>query len=255
MERFPVIVVGSGPAGLATAQQLSKRAISHVVLERGDTCAHVWRNLYDSLTLHTGRHLSTLPDLPFPKGTPLFPSRSTFVAYLDQYVEHFALPVRTGVEVTRATYADGEWRLETSAGPFVCSVLVCAAGIVSTPVTPEIPGREDFGGSVSHAWSYRRPEPLRGRRVLVVGVGNTGGEIAPEIATVAEQVDVAVRSGAMAVPKKMFGVPIQYQGWLLAFFPRWVMRLFARGTAWLGTLVRGPSPLPPAAASSGDCPH
>ena len=94
----PVLIVGAGPAGLATARELGERAVRCRVLERGPTPAHVWHNLYDSLRLHTGRHLSALPGLRFPRGTSLFPSRSEFTAYLERYRDTFDIDVATGTE-------------------------------------------------------------------------------------------------------------------------------------------------------------
>ncbi|HKH92228.1 MAG TPA: NAD(P)-binding domain-containing protein, partial [Gemmatimonadaceae bacterium] len=98
-DRSPVVVVGAGPAGLATSAELRRRNIEHMVLERGDTVGHSWANLYDSLTLHTGKHLSALPRMPFDRRVPLFPSRRDFVDYLHRYVEVLELPIETGCTV------------------------------------------------------------------------------------------------------------------------------------------------------------
>src|SRR5262245_61283182 len=94
------LVIGAGPAGLATSHELARLRIAHTVLERGDTIAHTWTRLYDSLVLHTGKHLSALPGLPYPKATPLFPSRVNFIAYLNAYADTFHLSVDTHADVT-----------------------------------------------------------------------------------------------------------------------------------------------------------
>src|SRR5215207_6234188 len=95
-ERHAVVVVGGGPAGLATSAELRRRRIEHVILERGDAAGHTWMHLYDSLTLHTGKHLSSLPGMSFDRRVPLFPKRSDFVAYLHRYLEVMELPLETG---------------------------------------------------------------------------------------------------------------------------------------------------------------
>ena len=109
-------MIGAGPAGLATSQELVRRGIDHVVLERGDTLGHTWANLYDSLVLHTGKHLSSLPGLAFPRTTRLFPSRRDFLHYLEEYARRFDLPIRAAAEVETVTRLDGQWHLRTNAG-------------------------------------------------------------------------------------------------------------------------------------------
>ena len=151
--------------------------IEHVVLERGDAAGHSWTNLYDSLTLHTGKHLSALPRMSFDRRVPLFPSRRDFVAYLHRYVEVFELPIETGRTVTAVEReGDGGWSGPTAAtSPRATSSWRRASS--PAPRMPSVPGRERFRGRVMHSVEYRRPAGFEGRRVLVVGVGNSGGEI------------------------------------------------------------------------------
>src|SRR5215211_6947807 len=108
-DHYSVVVVGGGPAGLATSAELCQRRIEHVVLECGDTVGHSWANLYDSLTLHTGKHLSALPRVPFDRRVPLFPSRGDFVAYLHRYAEVLGLPIETGRSVIAVERRNDEW--------------------------------------------------------------------------------------------------------------------------------------------------
>ena len=110
------VVIGAGPAGLATSREFRRHGIDHVVLERGDTLGHTWANLYASLVLHTGKHLSSLPGLSFPRTTRLFPSRHDFLHYLHEYARRFDLPVRTGADVETVERADGHWRVRTQGG-------------------------------------------------------------------------------------------------------------------------------------------
>src|SRR2546425_11258164 len=91
LEPGRVLVVGAGPAGLATSQQLRARGVPHRVLERGDDVGHTWANLYDSLTLHTGKHMSGLPGMPLPRSAPLFVPREEFLHYLRRYARAFEI--------------------------------------------------------------------------------------------------------------------------------------------------------------------
>ena len=226
-DHYPVVVVGGGPAGLATSAELRRRRIEHVVLERGEAAGHTWMNLYDSLTLHTGKHLSTLPGMSFDRSVPIFPSRHDFVSYLHRYVEVFELPIETGRTVTAMERNGDTWVVRTDAGTVRARDVVIATGIVAGPRMPSVAGREQFRGRVMHSVEYRRPAGFQGRRVLVVGVGNSGGEIGSELANAGAHVTVAVRSGANVVPLQLGGIPIQY----LAFAMRGLPRAARRGIA------------------------
>jgi len=243
------IVVGAGPAGLATSRALARAGIGHRVLERGAEPGHTWAHLYDSLVLHTGRHLSSLPGLAFSSGTPLFPTRRVFVDYLQRYAQIFRLPIETAADVIAAGRAGDRWQLRLRSGAVVESrTLVVATGIVANPHIPEIPGREHFTGRVIHSAAYRRPDGMVGRRVLVVGAGNSAGEISVELARHGADVSLAVRSGAAVVPRELFGIPIQYLSVLVSPLPRSFVQ---RATTMIGGL-RGPRVLPPPPAT--DCP-
>lgn len=222
------------------------------MLERGDQPAYVWANLYDSLTLHTGRHMSGMPGRRMPRAVPLFPPRAAFVHYLHDYARDFALPVRVGVDVRQIRPADGEWIVATADTEIRARALVMATGIVSGPRIPDIPGREAFAGQVLHSSAYRRPGDIIGRRVLVVGAGNSGGEIASELARAGYAVDIAVRTGVNVVPREIAGVPIQYLVFLLRRFPRGVQERIAAAVRVMGEKRRGPSPLPPSAVGPLD---
>ena len=115
VESFDVVIVGSGPGGLAVSQQLTARNIRHVILEKGDHPAWMWGQVYDSLRLHTGKHLSSLPGMPFPAETSLFPTRSEFTSYLHNYAAGFQLPVRAGIEATGLRRENGKWMGEYGA--------------------------------------------------------------------------------------------------------------------------------------------
>lgn len=230
-ENLPVLIVGGGPAGLATAASLARRGIACRVLERGNRLGYSWSNAYDSLTLHTGKHLSVLPGMRFPSGTPLFPSKDDFLRYLDEYARRHRVKVETDREVQRATREAGSWVVDCNGERIHAASLVMATGIMANPRAPDIPGRSRFAGRVLHSVEYRRPAEFVGRRVLMVGVGNSGGEIASELAHAGATVTVAVRSGANVVPRQIAGIPTQYLAFALRRLPR-------RGRLWIAERVQ-----------------
>jgi len=243
-DHYPVVVVGGGPAGLATSAELRRRSVEHVVLERGDTIGYSWANLYDSMTLHTGKHLSHLPRMAFDWRVPLFPSRRDFVEYLQRYVEVLELPVETNRNVTGIERRDDEWLVRTDRGDIVARAVVIATGIIASPRLPDIPGRERFRGRVMHSIEYRRPAGFAGRRVLVMGDGNSAGEIGSELANAGARVTIAVRSGANVVPRQIAGIPIQYVAFAMRALPGRTRTVIAGLFGRFTELLRGQPVLP-----------
>ena len=230
---LPVLVIGAGPAGLATAAELTRRRLPFRLLERGPSLGSTWENLYDSLVLHTGRHLSTLPGRSYASGTPLFPSRQHFLRYLREYARAFSIAVDVERDVVALRRSSRGWCATLGDGTLVeAGSVVVATGIVANPRTPDIPGRELFRGHVLHSVDYRRADPFLGQRVLVVGVGNSGGEIGSELARAGVDVTMLVRSGANVVPLTIAGIPIQYLSSVVRTLPRpaqeWVVRQVQR---------------------------
>ena len=247
-----VLVIGAGPGGLATSQQLAARNIAHRVVERGDVVGYTWANLYDSLTLHTGKRMSNLPGRRFPDHYATFVPRPDFWEYLRGYAAAFGLPVATQSPVTRLERAGDGWVATTPQGDLRARAVVMATGIVANPLIPELPGRERFGGRVLHSVEYRRPAPFVGRRVLIVGVGNSGAEIGSELARAGVHVTLAVRSGANVVPKSLFGVPIQYLAYWVRKLPRPAQLAVVGAIGKITVLRRGPPVLPRPAHSPLD---
>jgi putative flavoprotein involved in K+ transport len=189
------VVIGAGPAGLASAAELGRRGVPAVLLERGDGIASSWRGRYDRLRLNTSRWFSKLPGRSYAPGTGVFPTPDEVVSYLEDYARDNALDVRLRTHVERIDPDGGGWAVRTSAGDFPAEHVVVAAGYEHTPFVPEWPGRDRFRGSLLHAAEYRNPEPFRDRDVLVVGPGCSGMEIAYDLAEGgARKVRLAVRT-------------------------------------------------------------
>jgi cation diffusion facilitator CzcD-associated flavoprotein CzcO len=232
----PVQVIGAGPAGLATAVALQQRGVRTVVVEKGGDVGSAWRAHYDRLRLHTTRRWSALPGLPIPRSAGRWVSRDDFVRYLETYARHHRLELAAGVEVSRIERAThGGWRLTANGGRELNgAAVVVATGYNHTPYLPDWPGRDEFTGELRHAAAYRNPEPYRGLDVLVVGVGNTGAEIATDLATGgASRVRLSVRTAPHIVRRSTLGWPAQAGGVLSRRLPVPVVDRLARPMARL----------------------
>ncbi|MCM2576780.1 flavin-containing monooxygenase [Streptomyces meridianus] len=231
----PAYVIGGGPAGLATAAVLGAYGVPAVVVERSGAVAASWRRHYDRMTLHTTRRRSALPGSPIPRSSGRWPGRDAMVRYLEQYAEEHRLEIVTGVEVSRVDRAPegAGWILRATGGrePRTDAVVV-ATGLNHTPFVPAWPGRDDFCGELLHAGHYRRPDRYRGRDVLVVGAGNTGADVALDLAQGgAGRVRLAVRTAPHIVRRSVLGIPAQSCGILARRLPRRAVDRAARGLA------------------------
>lgn len=222
-----VAIVGAGAAGLATAASLQRYGIHATIYEAGDGPASTWRTLYHRLHLHTVKALSGLPGMAMPAAYPRYPSRLQVVDYLAAYAKRFDLTIVPNTPVTRARPEGTGWRLTTPRGEQHVDVLVSATGIFSNPSSVTFPGLANFSGRTVHAAAYQDAAPFAGQRVLIVGAGNTGAEIALDLAEHGITPTVAIRAGAHVVPRELLGVPIQRWAHVIARLPRSVTATLA----------------------------
>lgn len=219
-ESVPVVVVGAGPAGLASAACLGERGVDYLVLERNERVGSAWRRHYERLHLHTNKGSSELPGLSFPGGTGRYPSRQAVVDYLEAYADRFGIEPRFGVEVTSiARDGEGGWRVCAGDSEIDCRCVVITTGFTRVPNRPSWPGLDGFEGEVIHSSEYKNGEPYRGKRVLVVGFGNSGGEIAICLHEHGARPGIAVRGPVNVVPRDILGMPILAVGISMAWMP------------------------------------
>lgn len=177
------------------------------MLEQADHVAPVWRRHYDRLHLHSDRGHSALPGLPMPRTYPRYPDRARVVEYLEAYAAHYGLAPEFGCRVDKVRF-DGRWRVETSHGERAAEAVIVALGQASFPAMPDLPGMADFPGETLHSSTYRNAGPYRGKRVLVIGFGNSGGEIGLDLAESGVDTAISVRGPVNIVPRDILGIPI-----------------------------------------------
>ena len=206
---LPVLIVGAGPAGLASAACLKQRGIEPLVLEAGASLGSSWRHHYDRLRLHTVKQQSHLPGVPFANELARYPTRAEMVAYLEAYAARFAIVPRTAEAVRRVRAADDGFVVESARAAYRAQAVVIASGLNRLPNPERLPGQERFRGTLIHSREYRNADRFVDQRVLVVGAGNTGAEIALDLAEHGARPTMALRSPVNIVPRDFLGMPTQ----------------------------------------------
>jgi indole-3-pyruvate monooxygenase len=234
------VIVGAGPAGLAAAACLHRTGVPYVILEREGCVGASWHHHYERLHLHTDKAHSALPYFQLPKHYPKYPSREQFVAYLESYSRRFKIQPRFGQEVYSAHLRDGRWRVRTQHTIYESHYLIVATGYNARPYLPAWPGRETFSSEVVHSSAYKNGAPYKKKRVLVIGFGNSGGEIAIDLWEYGARVTLSVRGSVNVVPREVIGVPILAIAILLEKVPTHLADALADLVVWLafGDLAR-----------------
>jgi cation diffusion facilitator CzcD-associated flavoprotein CzcO len=218
-----VLVVGAGPAGLAVAATLKGKGRRPLVIEKSTQVGASWRNHYERLHLHTVKALSALPGLSFPDEAPRYVSRQGVVDYLAAYAAQAGIEPCFGEEATTIVReSDGRWRVSTRSGrSFAADTVVVTTGANNHPFMPRIDGEEHFRprGRIVHSRDYRDARPFAGERVLVVGMGNTGAEVALDLAEHGVAAALSVRSPVNIVHRDVLGRPTQQTSIMLSRLP------------------------------------
>jgi putative flavoprotein involved in K+ transport len=200
-----VIVVGGSQAGLAMAWHLARRGLRFVVLEAGPEIGHTWRSRWDSLTLFTPAQHDALPGMPFPGRPDTYPTKDPVADYLQAYAAAFNLPVRLNARVTDLARTQEGFEVRTDSDLFRTRQVVVATGPFQVPFTPPAAQRLDASVTQLHSVGYRNPQALPAGPVLVVGGGNSGFQIAEELAAAGRQVDLSIATRQPVLPQRLAG--------------------------------------------------
>lgn len=227
------LIIGAGPAGLATAGRMRHADLDFEVLEASDKIAVRWHYHYDRLHLHTVKEYSFLPHMEFPEDYPRYVPRKKLVEYFINYAHEFQIHPHFNTEVERITKGEKNiWKVTTSTGQdFEAENVVVATGVNRVPHEPKFEGIENFKGEIIHSRDYKNATPYKGKKVLVVGMGNTGAELALDLSENNAETFICVRSPISVVPRDLNGRPVQVTSKQLAKLP------FGLGD-WLGTQIR-----------------
>ena len=217
MQPHQVVIIGAGTSGLSAAVALADLGIQPVVIDRADQVGSSWRSRYDRLCLNTGRQFSHLPNRPYPKGTPTYPTRDQMIAHLEQHAMDGGIELRLSCAVERIDRSRDGWRVITSDDAIDSLQVVMATGYDHEPFVPEWPGRESWIGDLVHSSHYANPAAFAGRTVLVVGSGSSGLELAFDLATggaskvwlaVRTPPNIMLREGPLGLPGDVIAIPL-----------------------------------------------
>jgi putative flavoprotein involved in K+ transport len=203
-EVLDVVVVGGSQSGLAMAWHLAQQGRRFVVLEAAPELGHTWRNRWDSLKLFTPAQYDALPGMAFPAPADTYPTKDPVADYLRDYAKAFDLPVRLNAPVTSLTRTEEGFEVGTADATYRARQVVVATGPFQVPFVPPPAAKLDPSVAQVHSAEYRNPQALPAGRVLVVGGGNSGFQIAEELAAT-RQVDLSIATAYPMLPQRRAG--------------------------------------------------
>ena len=226
------LIIGAGPAGLAVAGRLSKANQEFEILEMSNEIAHRWNHHYDRLHLHTVKELSHLPFKPFPEDYPTYVPKQSLVDYYEAYAKEFNINPHFNTSVDKITQADGRYHVACADGSvFTADNVVIASGINRNKYEPVFENQENYKGTIIHSREYKNHHLYKDQSVLVIGMGNTGAELALDLVEGEAKPSIAVRGEISLVPRDVNGRPVQTTSKLLAKIP------FGMGD-WVGAQIQ-----------------
>ncbi|KAK6161833.1 hypothetical protein DH2020_001674 [Rehmannia glutinosa] len=241
------VIVGAGPSGLAAAACLKEKGVPSLIIERSNCIASLWQlKTYDRLKLHLPKQFCELPLMSFPQDFPTYPTKQQFIKYLEDYADRFEIRPVFNQRVVSAEFDKvlGFWRVRTApeAGEgetteYVCRWVIAATGENAEAVVPAIEGMEEFGGEVIHTCLYKSGSVYKGKKVVVVGCGNSGMEVCLDLCNHNATPSLVVRDTVHILPREMLGrSTFGLSMWLLKWLP---MRLVDRFLLIVSRLILG----------------
>ncbi|WP_299991505.1 ArsO family NAD(P)H-dependent flavin-containing monooxygenase [uncultured Pontibacter sp.] len=183
---YDTIVIGGGQSALACAYYLNRANLNYLLLDDQQAPGASWRHYWDSLTLFSPAAFSSLPGWLMPESKDEYPSRDEVIDYLTQYENRYKVPVERPVHVQDVCFEDGIYEIETKEKTYFARTVISATGSFRKPFIPDFPDADKFKGKQLHSAAYKKPEPFSGKRVLIVGGGNSGAQILAEVSEVAD---------------------------------------------------------------------
>jgi thioredoxin reductase len=185
IKKHDLIIIGGGQSALACAYFLRKKKIDYTILDEQAKSGGAWLHAWDSLTLFSPSEYSSLPGWLMPKTENYFPTRNEVIAYLSQYESRYQIPIQRNIKVNEVKKEGDEFVLHTSRGIYKSKAVISATGSWSKPFIPKLRNSDMFLGEQLHSAHYHSPEKYTGKKVLIVGEGNSGAQILAEISKVA----------------------------------------------------------------------
>ncbi|QPC95826.1 NAD(P)/FAD-dependent oxidoreductase [Mesorhizobium sp. INR15] len=216
-------VIGAGAAGLAVAHALVKAGVAVQIIEKEDVLGEPWRRRHKHLHLNSHRDLSTLPGVAYPEGTPAFPSKHAVIRHLKEFTDTHRLPVEAGVAVDEIMFNGDHWAVQTNTGFRLTRHVVVATGRDRQPYIPEWKGTMEFTGRIIHSADFGDAKDYVGKKVLVVGAGNSGFDALNHLAGVnATRIWLSARTAPAILPKRIGKIAVHRLSPIIARLPLWL---------------------------------